>query len=66
MKRNDEDLDGLLGMYVNEGCLGGNEEMEKATEFTLKRFDSKERVWDIFEFFGANMASFCEGVLSIM
>lgn len=27
VKRNDEDLDDLLGTYIDDGCLGGQEEM---------------------------------------
>lgn len=42
VKRNDEDLDGLLGMYVDDGALGGDSSMQELTELTLKKFDSKE------------------------
>ena len=55
IKRNDEDLDGLLGMCVDDGCLAGDKVMQSLTELTLQRFDSRPREWDNFEFFGTSI-----------
>lgn len=65
IKRNEEDVDGLMGMYVDDGCLAGNETMQRLTELTLKRFDSKPREWDTFEFFGTSVRTLKQGTFSI-
>ena len=65
VKRNEEDVDGLLGMYVDDVFLGGNVEMQRLTELTLKRFDSKKRVWDNIEFFGTSIQTEDGGLFSI-
>ena len=42
VKRNEEDLDGLLGMYVEDSFIGGNDSMQELSKLSLKKFDSKE------------------------
>ena len=64
VKRTEEDLDGLLGMYVDDSFLGGNDDMQKLTKLSLKTFDSKERVWDKFEFFGTSIENHADGSVS--
>ena len=51
IKRNEEDVDGLLGMCVDDRCLAGNEKMQQLTKLTLKKFESRPHQWDNFEFF---------------
>ena len=65
VKRNEEDLDGLLGMYVDDSFIGGNDSMQELTKLSLKKFDSKERVWDNFEFFGTSIQSYADGSFSV-
>ena len=65
IKRNNEDIDWLMGIYVNDGCLAGNGKMEPFTEKTLHRFESKPRVWDIFEFFGTTVTTISPRLFSI-
>ena len=50
IKSNDQDVDGLFGMCVDDGCLGGNEAMQEPTKVTLQKFESRPREWDIFLF----------------
>lgn len=57
IKPNGEDVDGIMGNYIDDGAHGGNEEFQKHTEKTLSRFDSKHREWDEFEFFGTYLRS---------
>lgn len=49
------DVDGLLGSYVDDMLLGGNEEFQRLTETTLARFESKPREWDNTEFLGVQV-----------
>lgn len=44
IKRNEQDVDGVMGVYVDDSCIAGNENMQQLTEKTLQRFDSKPRV----------------------
>lgn len=48
-------------VYVDYRCLEGNETMQKLTEKTLPKFDSKTREWDSFEFFGTTMKTVSPG-----
>ena len=65
VKRNMEDVDGLLGMYVDDSFIGGNDDMQELTKLSLKKFDSKERVWDNFEFFGTSIKPHADGSFSV-
>eukprot|EP00170_Pyropia_yezoensis_P002751 contig_11549_g2756 len=51
-KYGDGHADGLLGSYVDDMLLGGNENFQSLTESTLTRFESKPREWDDTEFLG--------------
>ena len=57
IKRNSEDIDGLMGNYVDDGCLAGNGKMEALTEKTLHRFEWKPCVWDNLECFGTTVTN---------
>ena len=46
---------GLLGSYVDDCLLGGDEEFQNLTEKTLERFDSRPREWDKVEFLGVSI-----------
>ena len=65
IRRNDEDVDGVMGNYVDDGCLAGNGRMQELTENTLKRIDSKPRAWDNFEFFGTQIKTLALSSFSI-
>eukprot|EP00170_Pyropia_yezoensis_P001479 contig_6504_g1483 len=52
-----DSVDGLLGNYVDDSILGGNETFQVLTEATLRQFDAKPRQWDNFEFLGVTIAS---------
>ena len=65
LKPNDEDLDGLMAVYVDDKAIAGNDEMRKLTEGTLKRFESKPREWDEFNFFGMHLKSLDGSVFSV-
>ena len=56
IKRNDEDVDGLLGMCVDAGCLARNEVMQELTELTLQNFESRPWEWDKFDFFETSIS----------
>eukprot|EP00170_Pyropia_yezoensis_P001382 contig_6114_g1386 len=51
-KNGDGHADGLLGAYVDDMLLGGNENFQSWTESTLTRFESKPRECDDTEFLG--------------
>lgn len=55
VKEGDGQTDGLLGSYVDDMLLGGNEDFQRLTESTLTRFDSKPREWDDTEFLGVRI-----------
>ena len=65
VKRNEEDLDGLLGMYVEDILLGGNDDMQELTKLSLKTFDSKERIGDNFKFFRTSFETHADGSSSV-
>eukprot|EP00170_Pyropia_yezoensis_P000956 contig_4436_g959 len=50
-------VDGLMGTYVDDSILGGNENFQVLTGATLRQFDAKPRQWDNFEFLGVTIAS---------
>lgn len=52
IRKNDEDVDGVIGNYADDRCIAGKERMEEVTRKTLTRLDSKLRAWDNFEYFG--------------
>lgn len=51
MKQKNGKLIGLCGVQVDHSLNAGNEEFEKLTQLTLKKFDSKPWIYDLFEFF---------------
>lgn len=63
-KMGPDTVDGLLGTYVDDSFLGGNEEFQEHTKKTLQRFDSKPRVWDNLEFLGVSLRTIPGGVRS--
>lgn len=65
LKPNDEDVDGLMAIYVDDKAMVGNDEMRKLTEETAKRFESKPREWDEFNFFGMHLKSLDDNVFSV-
>ena len=48
--RNDKDGKGILGQYVDDGLMAGDENFQLIANKTLKRFESKERKYDEFDF----------------
>lgn len=54
-------LSGITGMYVDYLLIAGNVAFQKHTEKTLKHFESKPRVYDRFDFYGAQIASHDDG-----
>ena len=65
LKRNKGDIDGIMGNYIDDGALAGNEAFQRLTEKTLVKFDSKPREWDNFEFFGAFIKTQDNGELTV-
>lgn len=63
-KMGPDTVDGLLGTYVDDSFLGGNEEFQEHTKKTLQRFYSKPRVWDNLEFLGVSVRTIPGGVRS--
>lgn len=58
---NDGKLSGISGMYVDDLLNAGNAEFQLHTEATLDLFDTKARVNDSFDFFGAQIKSNPDG-----
>lgn len=52
LKISDGELEGVVGIYVDDNIHVGNRNFEETNEESLKRFDSKPRVYDNFDFFG--------------
>jgi len=44
IKQDEEHIDGMLGAYVNDACMGGKETIQNLTLYTLYKFESKPRV----------------------
>lgn len=65
IRSNDEDVDSVMGNYVDDGFFAGSEGMEELTEKMLKRFDSKPRARDNFEFFGTEIKILASSSFSI-
>lgn len=65
MKSNEEDLDGQFGMYVDDVFLAGNDKLQRTTERTIRKFDSKLRKWDIFTFFRTYIVTKQDGSFDI-
>ena len=57
----DDEPEGCMGNYVDDGLLAGNEAFQKLTNATLQKFESRERVWDNFEFFGCELKTISPG-----
>ena len=55
-------LQGLSGMYVDDGTHAGNKEFEKDNERIEKRFHSKPREFDNFKFSGITVETTAEGI----
>lgn len=55
VKTGDDGPEGITGSYVDDCLHAGNEEFQKTTEVSLKKFDSKPRVYDNFDFFGTQI-----------
>jgi len=55
IKRDEDNVDGMLGAYVDDTCMGGNEKFQNLTLATLDKFESKPRVWDQFDFIGVSV-----------
>lgn len=50
-----EDICRISGTYVDDSLNAGIAEFQKHTEQTLRKFESKPRVWDTFDFYGAKV-----------
>ena len=61
IKEGEDDTDGLLGSYVEDSLLGGNEPFQKLTERTLERFESRPRQCDDIEFLGVHITTKSDG-----
>lgn len=57
----DGEMDGIMGVYVDDSLNAGTPLFEKLTAESLKRFDSKPRVFDHFEFFGSTITTTAPG-----
>ena len=55
IKQDKDNIDGILGAYVDDTCMGGNETFQNLTLATLDKFESKPRVWDDFDFIGVSV-----------
>lgn len=53
----DGELREIIGIYFDENLIAGTPLFEKLTSESLKRFDSKPRVYDAFEFFGSRIST---------
>lgn len=60
-----DQLYGITGNYVDDNINAGTPEFEKETEATLKKFESKPRVYDSFSFFGTQVKTLRPGVFSL-
>lgn len=53
-EQEEEDAEGVMGVYVDEKFPAGNEKFQELTEATLAKLESRPRAWDNFEFFGCD------------
>jgi len=47
--------DGVLGAYMDDSCMGGNDKFQDLTLATLDKFECKPRVWEEFQFIGVSV-----------
>ena len=47
--------DGVLGAYMDDSCMGGNDKFQDLTLATLDKFKYKPRVWEEFQFIGVSV-----------
>lgn len=50
-------VDGVTSNYVDDSINAGNDLLERLTELTLKQFESKSRVYDKFDSYGAHVSA---------
>ena len=58
-------LEGVMGIYVDDEVLAGTNSFEKLTEKTLSTFESSPRIYRNFEFFGIECRQTVDGVCSL-
>lgn len=58
-------LCGITGRYDHENLNTGDASFQELTDQTLKTFESKTRVYDNFNFFGANMCTIRPNIFSL-
>lgn len=63
--RLDDDGEGIPGQYVDDGIMAGEEEFQTVADKTLERFESKQRVYDDFDFFGQHVRTVSSEELEI-
>ncbi|CDF33317.1 unnamed protein product [Chondrus crispus] len=60
-----EQAEGCMGNYVDDSLLAGNKAFQELTNATLRKFESRERIWDSFEFFGCAIKTIAPGQFTI-
>lgn len=58
-------ISGLTGTYVDDCLNAGDEAFQAHTELTLKHFESKPRTWDDFDFYGTQVNTTVDNVLTL-
>ena len=49
IKPNEDNIDGMLGEYLEDTCMGGKEKCQDLTLATLNKSESEPRAWDEFK-----------------
>ena len=52
---------GLLGVYVDDSSITGNDEFLKHTDKSLEKFEFRSRVLDNFSFAGVQITTYDKG-----
>lgn len=63
--KNDGELDGMFGTYVDDICNAGNESFEKLSSTFEQRFDTKDRKDDDFHFSGVHIQKHENGTITV-
>lgn len=61
VKSKDDEVIGVTGSYVDDSLNAGRAKFVKMTDATLQKFESKERVFDTFDFYGAQVDTISDG-----
>lgn len=60
-----KELIGISGLQVDDCLNAGNKEFEELTKLTLRKFESKPRVYSNFDFFGTQIRKIAPGKLYV-